>query len=858
MKKYILFIIVLFIPIFSISQTKYIVLDPGHQWDNTTGVLSPARTITEVQTNLAVAQKLENMIDFDSNIDWDVRLTREDNFSGTNVTLLARERIANDLEDCYSGQVYFLSIHCNGGGGTGTETFYCNEQFNSNDNLLIKYAQGIQDNMVEFGGWRDRSGNRSNGVEECDEYFSDCYDNSDTSPGPCTNCGGHLCVLDDLTMPNSLNEIGFVDSEDETKLLDNYWRWMFAKAYFEGFKEAFSDLNLVSVNVQNLPCYADNNYLCKINVTVKNITNETFNGDVKAVLRDFPMNVYDDPTSEFCQLGSNQTVYIPAQGQRTLIFSANVPFTVKVGMALCIDSKKYNETDWKTVPTSQHKKVVRIPLNGARVSGIVYDNLYNPLQGAEIWSYQKSSNKSTVLGKTNDLTFDPTKAVTDRSGEYEILIPSDWNEAVVSFVNHFNYDEKLVSPIEDCSFNHYYTTSPVIIDIGSGTSVDCAGYVGSNPGNPIELYRPVDHFQNLTINDHEGIICIGKNDIIKLGVSPKPVNYSKYAAIQCDGGITGTTVFYSKIDCNIPYRRSCDCTFLFFGCDCDWVVSYWIYLTKLDDDLNPIGNTISKLMQHVFYNGDISWLDMAPFLIGDVDVNEAVGEAIEQNGSGLYRMKFGYINEFNDWCDKSTDVYLLPDDLVFDNATLSGTYFGNDILVENTIINNNVNLIATNKIRIKPNSKITGNFIASIDAAYCSTKSKSNVVKEKGDKNYKESVLSSSDYDDSEVVLPNRTVSKLSDKCACEKNMVLSDEEVLSAEGISIFPSPASTELNINIYNNVQSQIEIYNLEGKLVEILQTQEDENILDVTNYQEGIYVIKIIKSKKTVVAKFVKTL
>jgi N-acetylmuramoyl-L-alanine amidase len=73
MKK-IYIILFIIIPVISFSQnTKYIVIDPGHQWDNTTGVLPTAKTITEVQTNLDVAQKLDELIGKDFWLNWEVR-----------------------------------------------------------------------------------------------------------------------------------------------------------------------------------------------------------------------------------------------------------------------------------------------------------------------------------------------------------------------------------------------------------------------------------------------------------------------------------------------------------------------------------------------------------------------------------------------------------------------------------------------------------------------------------------------------------------------------------------------------------------------------------------------------------------
>ena len=48
MKHFIYLVILLYFPLFSISQTKIIVVDPGHNYDD---IANDYRTATEVNTN---------------------------------------------------------------------------------------------------------------------------------------------------------------------------------------------------------------------------------------------------------------------------------------------------------------------------------------------------------------------------------------------------------------------------------------------------------------------------------------------------------------------------------------------------------------------------------------------------------------------------------------------------------------------------------------------------------------------------------------------------------------------------------------------------------------------------------------
>ena len=101
------------------------------------------------------------------------RPTKETNLGTNNATSLSeRCRLANEW-----GADYFLSIHYNAGGGTGTETFYKTEEGR-------KFGQPIQDAVVQTLGLADR-GNKYR---------------------------GNLAVLNGTKMPAALLEVAFLDN----------------------------------------------------------------------------------------------------------------------------------------------------------------------------------------------------------------------------------------------------------------------------------------------------------------------------------------------------------------------------------------------------------------------------------------------------------------------------------------------------------------------------------------------------------------------------------------------------------------------------------------------------------------------
>ncbi|MCA0447999.1 MAG: N-acetylmuramoyl-L-alanine amidase [Bacteroidetes bacterium] len=183
------------------ANSQIIVIDAGHGYEPD-GSNGDGRTTTEINTNWSVSVKLRDLIQ--NNTSWTVHLTRPNNGSGSQVSVNDRALMSNNWD-----ADMFLSIHCNAGGGTGTETFYCsnNDPSSAPD---ISFATEVQTKMVQYGVWINRR------VVEDNSYL-----------------GIHLGVLNYSTATACLNEIGFVDFvSDAAKLLDNIWRDKFANGYF--------------------------------------------------------------------------------------------------------------------------------------------------------------------------------------------------------------------------------------------------------------------------------------------------------------------------------------------------------------------------------------------------------------------------------------------------------------------------------------------------------------------------------------------------------------------------------------------------------------------------------------------------
>ena len=186
-------------------NAQIIVLDPGHGYGSSTSDNPDGRTATEIETSLAVGLKTRALIQNSCN--WTVYMTRTTNLNSW-ISVTQRAQMSNNWN-----ADRFLSIHCNAGGGTGTETFYCTYD-DATTAPDIAFSQKIQADMVSYGSWNNR---------RCVE------DNSFLAY--------HLGVLRYSSATGCLNEIGFVDTTtDANKLNSDSWRNSFANAYFNALK----------------------------------------------------------------------------------------------------------------------------------------------------------------------------------------------------------------------------------------------------------------------------------------------------------------------------------------------------------------------------------------------------------------------------------------------------------------------------------------------------------------------------------------------------------------------------------------------------------------------------------------------
>lgn len=85
------------------------------------------------------------------------------------------------------------------------------------------------------------------------------------------------------------------------------------------------------------------------------------------------------------------------------------------------------------------------------------------------------------------------------------------------------------------------------------------------------------------------------------------------------------------------------------------------------------------------------------------------------------------------------------------------------------------------------------------------------------------------------------------------------DINELSAQiNINIFPNPVNTQITIEVsgYKSADTEIRIYNIEGKELEKIYAKDCKLIVDVSDWNSGIYFVKLISDNASIVKKIIK--
>lgn len=81
-------------------------------------------------------------------------------------------------------------------------------------------------------------------------------------------------------------------------------------------------------------------------------------------------------------------------------------------------------------------------------------------------------------------------------------------------------------------------------------------------------------------------------------------------------------------------------------------------------------------------------------------------------------------------------------------------------------------------------------------------------------------------------------------------------EETESLQVLNIYPNPASEILTIEAINHNDFRIEVYSINGQQVMNTTFSDSRGIINVSNFENGLYLLKLIEGNKVITKKFIK--
>jgi hypothetical protein len=82
-----------------------------------------------------------------------------------------------------------------------------------------------------------------------------------------------------------------------------------------------------------------------------------------------------------------------------------------------------------------------------------------------------------------------------------------------------------------------------------------------------------------------------------------------------------------------------------------------------------------------------------------------------------------------------------------------------------------------------------------------------------------------------------------------DESLLLSVSQAVTSSAVHIYPVPAKQTLNVNTGRNLPSLIEIYDMNGRLIQDIHVSIENNVtqLNVSALNAGAYLVKVVYEK-----------
>jgi len=252
-----------------------------------------------------------------------------------------------------------------------------------------------------------------------------------------------------------------------------------------------------------------------------------------------------------------------------------------------------------------------------------------------------------------------------------------------------------------------------------------------------------------------------------------------------------------------------------FNCRC-WIYPFFVAITECDANLNPIGQEFSE-----WKNLNISF----SFLPQSFQLMDYLPQGIVLAANKFYKIKIA-VSDYNGWDEGVKFIHTFSTNINISNVLLSVPIYSHDIVLEEVTVNNNIEVVAKNRIEILPLSQINAGTYK-IENVECVQ--------------FREvqQPLSNSIYTEN---------GKDANFNLLNKEKIICINTNLNPKAL-VIPNPSDGVFNIKISDNrIIKCLYLYDLRGILItEKISVNISEISMDVTQEAKGIYYLKVIDTE-----------
>ena len=91
----------------------------------------------------------------------------------------------------------------------------------------------------------------------------------------------------------------------------------------------------------------------------------------------------------------------------------------------------------------------------------------------------------------------------------------------------------------------------------------------------------------------------------------------------------------------------------------------------------------------------------------------------------------------------------------------------------------------------------------------------------------------------------------------CTAKLYVCIDNIKTKPALNLYPNPAYTYINVQVTNaKAQGMISIYNSTGSLVKLVEIEESEREVDISELPSGLYLISVDTKKEIITKQFIK--